>query len=120
MSSRIVVIPGDGIGVEITAVAQNVLKKAAAKAKLELCFEHHLAGGAALDRYGLPLPESTLEAARQSDAVLLGAVGGPAWDKVAPELRAENAILGLRKALGLYRQLTACARNEGLSQLFAS
>ncbi|VBB06891.1 isocitrate and isopropylmalate dehydrogenases signature [Lucifera butyrica] len=105
MSHHIVIIPGDGIGVEITAVARQVLEKTAAKAGLALTFEEKPAGGTAIDKMGVPLPEETLAAARQADAVLLGAVGGPAWDQVAPELRPERAILGLRKALGLYANL---------------
>lgn len=105
MTKKIVVIPGDGIGEEITAAAMVVLQRAAARNSLELSFETHYAGGAAIDRYGIPLPDSTLAAARQSDAVLLGAVGGPAWDNVAPDIRPEKAILGLRKALSLYANL---------------
>jgi 3-isopropylmalate dehydrogenase len=105
MSKKIVVIPGDGIGAEITAAAAQILKKTARKYDLELEFDTHHAGGAAIDLYGVPLPDSTVEAARQADAVLLGAVGGPKWDQVAPDIRPEKAILGLRKALGLYANL---------------
>lgn len=105
MIKRIVVIPGDGIGEEITAAALAVLSKVAVKSGLKLALETHYAGGAAIDRFGIPLPDSTVAAAKQSDAVLLGAVGGPAWDNVAPDIRPEKAILGLRKALGLYANL---------------
>lgn len=102
---QIVVIPGDGIGREITDAAILVLKKAAAKHHIELAFSEYDAGGAAIDKFGEPLPQSTIDAAKAADAVLLGAVGGPKWDGVAPHLRPERAILGLRKALGLFANL---------------
>ena len=102
---KIVVIPGDGIGAEITDSAVAVLKKTAEKFKLELEYEFHDAGGTAYDKFGTPLPDSTLEACKKADAVLFGAVGGPKWDNVEPALRPEKAILGLRKGLGLYANL---------------
>ncbi len=105
MSKNIVVIPGDGIGTEITTVAQEILAITAKKAGLNLNFTVVAAGGAALDAYGEPLPAATVAAAKAADAVLLGAVGGPKWDAVEPKLRPEQAILGLRKALGLYANL---------------
>lgn len=102
---QIVVIPGDGIGREITGAAILVLKKAAAKHNIELAFSEYDAGGAAIDKFGEPLPQATIDAAKAADAVLLGAVGGPKWDNVQPHLRPERAILGLRKALGLFANL---------------
>ncbi len=102
---KIVVIPGDGIGAEITNSAVAVLKKAAEDFNLDLDYEFHDAGGTAYDKFGTPLPESTLEACKDADAVLFGAVGGPKWDNVEPSLRPEKAILGLRKGLGLYANL---------------
>lgn len=102
---KIVVIPGDGIGAEITDSAVAVLKKTAEKFNLELEYEFHDAGGTAYDKFGTPLPKSTLEACKKADAVLFGAVGGPKWDNVEPTLRPEKAILGLRKGLGLYANL---------------
>ena len=105
MSKHIVVIPGDGIGVEITAAALSVAQAAADKLGFSFTHETKQAGGAAIDQFGVPLPEDTVAACRQADGVLLGAVGGPKWDHVPPELRAEKAILGLRKALGLYANL---------------
>jgi len=102
---HIVVIPGDGIGEEITAAAVRILAKVAKSSGLTLTYEKHVAGGAAIDQYGVPLPDSVVQAAQQADAVLLGAVGGPKWDHVPPAIRAEQAILGLRKALGLYANL---------------
>ncbi len=105
MAKKIVVIPGDGIGREITDAAVEVLKKADGKFGLDLSYEYHDAGGTAYDKYGTPLPEETLAAARASDGVLFGAVGGDKWDSVDPALRPEKAILGLRKGLGLYANL---------------
>lgn len=111
---QIVVIPGDGIGEEITAAAVRILEKVTAKTGLTLKFESHLAGGASIDAYGVPLTDSVIQAARNADAVLLGAVGGPKWDDVAPEIRAEKAILGLRKELGLYANLRPVRVSEAL------
>ncbi len=105
MSRKIVVIPGDGIGGEITDSAVAVLKKVSQKYNLDLEFETHPAGGTAYDLCGTPLPDETLNAAKAADAVLFGAVGGPKWDNVDPALRPEKAVLGLRKGLGLYANL---------------
>ena len=105
MSRKIVVIPGDGIGGEITDSAVAVLKKVSEKYNLNLEFETHQAGGTAYDLCGTPLPDETLNAAKAADAVLFGAVGGPKWDSVDPALRPEKAVLGLRKGLGLYANL---------------
>lgn len=105
MSHSIVVIPGDGIGQEITTAAVQVLQAADAKFGLDLHFTYQDAGGTAYDKYGTPLPEKTLAACRAADAVLFGAVGGNQWDNVEPSLRPEKAILGLRKGLGLYANL---------------
>lgn len=105
MSRKIVVIPGDGIGGEITDSAVAVLKKVSEKYNLNLEFETHPAGGTAYDLCGTPLPDETLSAAKAADAVLFGAVGGPKWDSVDPALRPEKAVLGLRKGLGLYANL---------------
>ena len=102
---NIVVIPGDGIGTEITTAAVAVLHAAAARTNMNCACTTHLAGGAAIDEFGVPLPETTVAAAKAADAVLLGAVGGPKWDNVAPEIRPEKAILGLRKSLGLFANL---------------
>ncbi len=101
----IVVIPGDGIGREITLAAVRVLDAVAAKVGLQLRYQWRDAGGAAIDAAGEPLPAETVAAAIAADAVLLGAVGGPKWDHVEAGLRPEQAILGLRKALKLYANL---------------
>jgi len=105
MTKKIVVIPGDGIGKEITESAVAVLKRIDEKFKLGLEFSTFQAGGTAYDLYGTPLPAATIEAAKAADAVLFGAVGGDKWDGVEPALRPERAILGLRKELGLYANL---------------
>lgn len=105
MTKHILVIPGDGIGKEITDSAVEILKKADEIYGLGLTFSYKDAGGTAYDKFGTPLPEDTVEAAKAADAVLFGAVGGNQWDALAPELRPERAILGLRKSLGLYVNL---------------
>lgn len=105
MAKKIVVIPGDGIGKEITDSAVEVLKKTAEKFALDLEYEFKDAGGTAYDKFGVPLPEDTLDACKAADGVLFGAVGGDKWDNVDPALRPEKAILGLRKGLGLYANL---------------
>ena len=105
MAKKITVIPGDGIGKEITDSAVAVLKKADEKYSLDLEFTWKDAGGTAYDKFGIPLPEDTITAAKNADAVLFGAVGGNQWDNVDPSLRPEQAVLGLRKALGLYVNL---------------
>lgn len=114
MSKKIVVIPGDGIGKEITDSAVAVLKKVSQTYNLDLTFEEHQAGGTAYDLCGKPLPEETLNAAKAADAVLFGAVGGPKWDNVDPNLRPEKAVLGLRKGLGLYANLRPVKINDAL------
>jgi 3-isopropylmalate dehydrogenase len=98
---KIVVLPGDGIGPEVTAAAVEVLRAVA-----DLEFEEHIAGGAAIDAHGSPLPDETLTACRAADAVFLGAVGGPRWDTTDPAApRPEQGLLGLRSGLGLFANL---------------
>jgi len=101
MSDHIAVLPGDGIGPEIMEQAVRVLESL----KLPLTLEHALVGGAAYDVHGHPLPPQTLELAKSSRAVLFGAVGDWKYDKLPREHRPEQAILGLRKALGLFANL---------------
>ena len=105
MELRIAVVPGDGIGPDIVREAVSVLKKVCEVFNHTLVTETVLAGGAAIDEYGIPLPESTLDACKRADAVLLGAVGGPKWDNVESSKRPEKALLGLRSALGLFCNL---------------
>lgn len=101
----VVAIDGDGIGSEIVSAARQVMDKALEKEDIKINWVEKKAGGAAIDAFGEPLPADTIEACKQADAVLLGAVGGPKWDNVEPHLRPEQAILGLRKALGLFCNL---------------
>ncbi len=98
---KICVLPGDGIGPEITAEAVRVLNS------LDLKFEMEeaLLGGAAVDAAGVPYPEATQKLAREADAVLLGAVGGPQWDALPREKRPERGLLGIRKDLNLFANL---------------
>lgn len=105
MAYKITVIPGDGIGKEITDSAVEVMKKVAEKFKLDFEYTYKDAGGTAYDKFGTPLPDDTIEACKASDGVLFGAVGGDKWDNVESALRPEKAILGLRKNLGLYANL---------------
>lgn len=105
MTKKITVIPGDGIGKEITDAAVAVLQAIDEVYHIGLTYDWKDAGGTAYDRFGTPLPEETVASARDADAVLFGAVGGDQWDALAPDLRPERAILGLRKALGLYVNL---------------
>jgi 3-isopropylmalate dehydrogenase len=101
MSARIVLLPGDGIGPEIVGAARRVLE-----ALGEFSFSEQLIGGASIDAHGTALTDEVLEACRECDAVLLGAVGGPRWDSTDPDApRPEQGLLGLRKGLGLFANL---------------
>ncbi len=102
---RIAVLAGDGIGPEIMAVALKVLEAIAPRFDLEFEFVPALMGGCAIDAVGEPLPAATLECCRQSDAVLLAAIGGPQWDTLPRHLRPETGLLGLRSGLGLFANL---------------
>ena len=102
---KIAVLPGDGIGPEIVAEALKVLEALRAHFGLEVETEEGLVGGAAYDATGTPLPEETLRLAKEADAVLLGAVGGPKWESLDYSVRPERALLGLRSQLGLFANL---------------
>ncbi|MEO1295610.1 MAG: 3-isopropylmalate dehydrogenase [Cyanobacteria bacterium J06636_16] len=104
-SFRITLLPGDGIGPEIMAVTVDVLKQIGSQLDLSFEFQEALIGGIAIDEAGSPLPEVTLEACRQSDAVLLAAIGGYQWDSLPRHLRPETGLLGLRAGLGLFANL---------------
>ena len=110
----IIVLPGDGIGPEITAEAVRCLELLSAERGLGLKFTEHDFGGAAIDRHGDPLPAATLEACRNADAVFLGAVGGDKWDD-AP-VRPEAGLLRLRKELGLFANLRPARVYRGLEE----
>lgn len=104
-SFTIAVLPGDGIGPEIVPLTVKVLEATGRLHGLAFTFKEALVGGAALDRFGKPLPDETLALAIEAGAVLLGAVGGPKWDSLDHTLRPERALLALRKELGLYANL---------------
>ena len=110
--ARIVILPGDGIGPEAADEAVQCLRLIAEARGIDMVFEERDFGGAAIDRHGDPLPEATLSACRQADAILLGAVGGPQWD--ASPIRPEAGLLKLRKALGLFANLRPTKVIEGL------
>ena len=102
---RITLLPGDGIGPEIMAVAVSVLKQVGEQQGISFDFTEALVGGAAIDATGSPLPEETLEICRQSDAVLLASIGGYKWDNLPRSQRPETGLLGLRSGLGLFANL---------------
>ncbi len=105
MSAKILILPGDGIGPEVTAQAEKVLEVLRAKYKFDVEWSHGLLGGAAYDATGEPLPAATLEAARKSDAVLLAAVGGPKYDSAPRDKRPERGLLAIRAGMGLYANM---------------
>jgi 3-isopropylmalate dehydrogenase len=102
---KILILAGDGIGPEVMREARRVIDWLDRKRGLRFELEEDLVGGAAIDARGTPLSESTIELAKSADAVLFGAVGGPAWDKLGFDKRPEIAILGLRRELGLFANL---------------
>jgi 3-isopropylmalate dehydrogenase len=108
-------LPGDGIGPEVTREALRVLEAVASAHGFALEAEEHLVGGAALDATGEPLPDATRTACQESDAVLLGAVGGPKWDDNTGDKRPESGLLALRKALGVYANLRPVLVPEALA-----
>lgn len=112
MDARVLLLPGDGVGPEVVAEAVRVLDAVAARYGHRFTYRTEAVGGAALDAFGTPLPAHSLQAAREADAVLLGAVGGPRWDH-AP-VRPEAGLLMLRYELGLYANLRPAALLEGL------
>lgn len=102
---KIAVFPGDGIGREIVPQALRVLQTISNKYNIKIDTEEALIGGSAIDEFGIPLPEGSLHLAMNSDAVLLGAVGGPKWEGMDYSIRPERALLGLREKLGLFANL---------------
>lgn len=131
MKYQIACIPGDGIGPEIVAEAKKVLNKIGEKFGHEFVYTELLMGGVSIDAYGVPLTDETLEAAKKSDAVLLGAVGGrvgiDSWYELPPHLRPEAGLLAIRKGLGLFANLRpaylypelkgACPLKESIAEL---
>jgi 3-isopropylmalate dehydrogenase len=98
---KIAVLPGDGIGPEVIAEAVRVLRAVAGRSGASFEFEHALVGGAAIDATGRPLPAETLKLCQSAHAILFGSVGGPKWDHLPQEQRAERGLLALRKELDL-------------------
>jgi 3-isopropylmalate dehydrogenase len=105
MKARITVLGGDGIGPEVTGAAVRVLEAVASAFGHDFTFADALIGGAAIDATGSPLPPRTVDSCRSSDAVLLGAVGGPKWSDPSARVRPEEGLLELRQALGLFANL---------------
>jgi 3-isopropylmalate dehydrogenase len=113
-TKKIALLPGDGIGPEIVAEAVKVLKKVEDKFGYRFETETGIIGGLAIDQYNEPLPEQTLNLCKRSDAILLGAVGGPKWDSNPGHLRPEKGLLALRKELGLFSNIRPANIFEGL------
>src|SRR5690625_2133448 len=105
MDKNIVVLPGDGIGQEIIDSAIRVLTKVSEKYKHEFQFEHHDIGGTSYEKYGEPLTDETIEACLQSDAILMGAIGGEKWDSLPTHLRPEQGILKIKIELNLFANI---------------
>lgn len=114
MQKNIVLLPGDGIGREIMDSAKVVLEAVAKEFGHQFNFHQHAIGGDAIDRYGVPLPDETIEACEKADAILLGAVGGEKWDSLPPHIRPERGLLGIRSTLGLFANLRPI---KGFAQL---
>ena len=117
MSHKILILPGDGVGPEIVTEAVKLLDALKQAGDLAVELEHSDVGGIALDRHGFPLPEQTLALARDADAILLGAVGGPKWDSVERNLRPEQGLLNLRAALGVFANLRPLWKTADLAAL---
>ena len=113
--NNILVLPGDGIGPEVCNEAIKVLNHLNDIYKLDILIEESAVGGSAYEEFGNPLPEDTLKAAKEADAILLGAVGGPKWDNIDYELRPERALLGLRAELDLFANLRPAILSKYLS-----
>jgi 3-isopropylmalate dehydrogenase len=105
MQMRVAVIKGDGIGPEVVSQAMRVLKTIGEKYDHEFAFTEVLAGGAAIDHYGVSTPKDTIVVCKESDAVLLGALGGPKWDNFDADSKPEMSLLTIRKELGLFANI---------------
>ena len=113
---KITLLPGDGIGPEVIAEAVKVLDAVASKHGFSLEYSEQKAGGAAIDAYNDPMPDAVVEACKASDAVLLGAVGGPKWDHLTGALRPESGLLKIRKELGAFANLRPVTVPESLAE----
>ena len=102
VKANLVVLPGDGVGPEVINAALSVLATVCEADGAEVSIDVHLIGGRAIDEFGTPLPDETLDACKAADAVLLGAVGGPAWDHLRGEQRCEAGLLKLRLEMDVF------------------
>jgi len=116
MTYTVTLLPGDGIGKEVMTSAVQVMHAAAKKVKVTIQVVEKLIGGASIDQFGVPLTEDTLETCRRSDAVLLGAVGGPKWEKLEHQRKPEAGLLKIRKALELFANLRPAQIYPGFLQ----
>src|ERR1039457_3155031 len=105
MQLAVLILPGDGIGAEVTREAVKVLERIAQKFQHQLALSHGLLGGIAIHKTGTPLPQETIDLALKADATLMGAVGLPEFDQAPPDKRPEKGLLGIRKILGVYANL---------------
>ena len=103
--SKVLILPGDGIGTEIVAQAVKVIDSLNSNHSMGMTFEDGLIGGIAYDETGSPLPDETIKTAKDCDSILLGAVGGPKWEPLERSLRPERGLLGIRSELGLFSNL---------------
>ncbi|MFT4584887.1 MAG: 3-isopropylmalate dehydrogenase [Gammaproteobacteria bacterium] len=115
MTHKVLVLPGDGIGPEIMRAAESVISALTERFGLSMELEHGLMGGVAIDDSGTPLPDSILDMARHADAILLGAVGGPKWERIERALRPERGLLRLRSELRLFCNLRPAVLFEPLA-----
>lgn len=114
ITKKIAVLPGDGIGPEVTAAALNILRDVCRKHDVQIETTEYLFGGASIDENSVPVTDETLEACKAADAVLLGAVGGPKWDDQPADTRPEKGLLALRKELGVFANLRPVKAYEPL------
>ncbi|WP_078545269.1 3-isopropylmalate dehydrogenase [Litchfieldia alkalitelluris] len=117
MKKNIAVLSGDGVGKEVSKGAIEILKAVGQQFGHEFHFQHGLIGGEAIDLEGTPLPNETIELCKQSDAVLLGAVGGPKWDQNPAYLRPEKGLLQIRKALNLFANIRPVTTYNALTDI---
>ena len=115
MTKKIIALPGDGIGPEIMDSARQILSEIMLQHELGFDIQECPFGGAGIDKEGDPLPEETLRACQEADAILLGAIGGPKWDNAAK--RPEQGLLGLRKALGLFANIRPISVPDAVAHL---
>lgn len=117
MYKRIAVLPGDGVGKEVSKGAVNVLEAVGELFGHQFHFSYGAIGGGAIDEFGTPLPDHTIELCKSSDAVLLGAVGGPKWDQLPGHIRPEKGLLKIRKELGLYANIRPVHYYSSISEI---